>query len=132
MKTETQNTDDHQVKILVEAEPDELENAKRKAARAIAKRVKIPGFRPGKAPYAVIEKQVGAGTILEDAIEILAQDLYPQAIEDAGIKPYGPGMLENISSVEPAKFEFLVPLQAKVNLHDYQEVRIPYELAALD
>ncbi|MFN2198891.1 MAG: trigger factor [Anaerolineales bacterium] len=132
MKTEIQNTDDHQVKILVEAEPEELENAKRKAARAIAKRVKIPGFRPGKAPYAVIEKQVGAGTILEDAIEILAQDLYPQAVEDAGIKPYGPGMLENISSVEPVKFEFLVPLQAEVDLHDYQDVRIPYELAAVD
>lgn len=127
MKTETQNTDDHQVKILVEAEPDELDVAKRKAARAIAKRVKIPGFRPGKAPYAVIEKQVGAGAILEDAIEILAQDLYPQALEDSGVKPYGPGILENITSVEPPKFEFLVPLQAEVVLNDYQSIRLPYE-----
>lgn len=127
MKTETQALDDHQVKLLVEVEPDELDTAKRKAARSIAKRVKIPGFRPGKAPYNVIERQVGEAAILEDAIEILAQDVYPKAVDDAGIKPYGPGMLESIPSMEPPTFEFVVPLQAEVDLGDYAKVRIPYE-----
>lgn len=127
MKTETQALDDHQVKLLVEVEPDELDTAKRKAARSIAKRVKIPGFRPGKAPYNVIERQVGEAAILEDAIEILAQDVYPKAVDVAGIKPYGPGMLESIPSMEPPTFEFVVPLQAEVDLGDYANVRIPYE-----
>lgn len=127
MKIEKQELENHQVKLIVEAEDQELDTAKRKAARAIAKRVKIPGFRPGKAPYNVIERQVGAGTILEDALELLAQDLYPQAIEDTGIKPYGPGSLESIASVDPPTFEFVVPLQAEIELGDYQVVKISYE-----
>lgn len=126
MKVDTQILESHEAKILVEAESAELMDAKQKAARKIARRVKIPGFRPGKAPYNVIERQVGEATIIEDAVEMLAQDLYPRAIEDAGIKPYGPGTLENIVSIDPPQFEFLVPLQAEVKLGDYQAVREPY------
>jgi trigger factor len=127
LKIEKQNLDDHQVKLVVEADENELASAKAKAARSIAKRVKIPGFRPGKAPYHVIERQVGAGTILEDALEILAQELYPQAIEEIGLKPYGPGSLESIANVEPPTFEFVIPLQAEIELGDYQAVKIPYD-----
>ncbi len=46
--------DDHQVKIVAEFEPETLEKFKGKAARQIAAKAKIPGFRPGKAPYDVI------------------------------------------------------------------------------
>jgi trigger factor len=127
LKIETETLDNHQVKLVVEADPDQLEIAKRKAARQIAKRIKIPGFRPGKAPYNVIERQVGEEAILDDAIEQLAQDLYPQALDEAGIKPYGPGTLEKIPSTDPPQFEFMVPLQAEVELGDYQSIRIPYE-----
>jgi trigger factor len=127
LKIETETLDNHQVKLVVEADPDQLEVAKRKAARQIAKRIKIPGFRPGKAPYNVIERQVGEEAILDDAIEQLAQDLYPQALDEAGIKPYGPGTLEKIPSTDPPQFEFMVPLQAEVELGDYQSIRIPYE-----
>ncbi len=127
MKIETQVLENHQVKLQVEATPDELAEAKQKAARAIARRIKIPGFRPGKAPYNVIERQVGEGAIIEDALEILAQELYPKALDEADIKPYGPGSLENIPAMDPPTFEFLVPLEAEVNLGDYEGVRLPYE-----
>ena len=126
MKVDTQILDSHEAKILVEADTTELNDAKQKAARKIARRVKIPGFRPGKAPYNVIERQVGEAAIIEDAVEMLAQELYPLAIDDAGIKPYGPGTLENIPSMDPPQFEFLVPLQAEVILGEYQSVKEPY------
>jgi trigger factor len=128
LKIATEQLDDHQVKITVEVESDEFENAKRRAARKIAKEVKVPGFRPGKAPYPVIERQVGAAAILEEAIEILANDLYPKALDEAEITPYGPGQLENVSSVDPVTLEFITPLEAVVELGDYHAIRIPYEL----
>ena len=59
MKIEREFLEDHQVKITVEVDDEVMEGAKRRAARKIAKRVKIPGFRPGKAPYQVIVRQVG-------------------------------------------------------------------------
>ena len=120
-------TDDHQVKLSVEIEQEQLDIAKRKAARKIAKKTKIPGFRPGKAPFGVIQKYVGEGRILDDALDILINDVYPDIISEAEIEPYGPGSLENVVSLDPPKFEFLVPLKASVVLGDYKEVSIDYQ-----
>jgi trigger factor len=127
LKIETQFLENHQAKLIVELENEPLEDAKRRAARKLAKQVKIPGFRPGKAPYNVIVRHVGEGTILEEATEILVNDFYPKAIEEADIHPYGPGELENIPSMDPPKFEFVVPLRAEVTLGNYKEIRLPYE-----
>jgi len=126
LKIETQHLDDHQVKLTVEVEPDSVDTAKRKAARHIAQRTKIPGFRPGKAPYQVVLRQYGEAAIIEDAIEHLIDDIYPLVIEEAGIKPYGPGKLENVTSMDPMVLEFIVPLQAEVTLGDYSNIRVPY------
>jgi trigger factor len=128
LKIETEYLEDRQAKLTVEVDEDLLEGAKRRAARKIASRAKIPGFRPGKAPYAVIVRQFGDAAILEEAIELLVDDIYPKVLEQAEINPYGPGRLENITSMEPPVLEFVVPLEAEVVLGDYQTLRKPYEL----
>jgi trigger factor len=131
LKIETQPLEDHQVKLTVEVEPESLDQAKQKAARQIARKIKIPGFRPGKAPYPVIVRQVGEEAILEEAIEILVSDIYPKIIDEAGIEPYGPGSLEKIISMEPPVLEFVVPLEAEVELGDYRSISRPYEPPAV-
>jgi trigger factor len=132
LKIEQQPLEDQQVKLIVEVEPDQLEAAKHKAARAIARKAKIPGFRPGKAPYAIIERHAGAAAVLEEAIDILIQELYPKIIDESGIKPYGPGKLEKVVSTDPPTFEFIIPLDAEVELPDFRAVRRDYKLAPLD
>lgn len=127
MKIETIPQEDHQIKLNVEIEPETLEGSKRKAAKKIAKKIKVPGFRPGKAPYNVVQRQVGDGAILEEALNILLQDIYPSIIEEADIDPYGPGSLQNIVSMEPPTFEFMVPLSPEVKLSEYHEVRVELE-----
>ena len=74
MKIDIQPREDHQVILTVEVEPQMLENAKARAARHISKHTKIPGFRPGKAPLAVVQRTVGAEAILEEAVELLIND----------------------------------------------------------
>jgi len=127
LKIETQSLDDHQVKLVVEIDLDILENSKRKAAKTLAKKVKIPGFRPGKAPYNVIQKHVGDSAIFENALDILLEDIYPKVIEEAEVDPYGPGKLENIQTLDPLVLEFLVPLAPIVKLKNYQDIRINFE-----
>ena len=127
MKIETQIQEDHQAKIIVEADNDQMEAMKHRAARKIARKVKIAGFRPGKAPYPVIVRQVGEAAILEEALEILVDDIYPKVIEEANINPYGPGSLENVQSMDPPILEFVVPLEAEVELGDYKSIRVQYE-----
>lgn len=129
MKISSQKTlDDHQMQFTVEVEAQTLDNARQKAARKIAQRIKIPGFRPGKAPFNVVEKQVGLQAIKDEAIDIMLDDVYPKVIEEAGIKPYGPGTLEKIDEEkQPPVFEFRVPLSPEVKLGDYKDIRLPYE-----
>lgn len=129
MKIETHPRDDHQTTMIVELEPEKLEGARRKAARRIAEKVKIPGFRPGKAPYDVVRRLYGDGVLTEEAVEILVDEIYPEALKEADIKPAAAGALENIESLEPPKFIFTVPLLPTVDLGDYKSVRAAYEWA---
>ena len=127
MKIETEFLDDHQVKVLVEFEDELLEQAKRRAARKIAKRTKIPGFRPGKAPYNIVQRHVGDEALVEEGIEILVNDQYSEILKEADIQPYGPGKIENISNLNPMTLELIIPLAAEVELGDYRSIRFPYE-----
>lgn len=128
MKIDQQPLDDHQVRLTVEVENAQLESARKRAARKIAQQVKIPGFRPGKAPYSVIERQVGPEAIEDEALDIVLDDVYPKVIEETGIKPWGPGTLEKVDEdKEPRVFEFRVPLSPTVELGDYKKIRIPFE-----
>ena len=131
MKIESQELDDHQIKLIVETSQEAFEPVKQRAARKLSQRTKIPGFRPGKAPYAIILRQLGEELILEEALELYIQDLYPKVIEEAKIEPYGPGSLEKVISYSPPKFEFIIPLKPVVELGDYQNVRFPYSLTTI-
>lgn len=127
MKIESQPREDHQVNLIVEVDPDQMEKAKRKAARKISERSKIPGFRPGKAPYDVVKRFYGDGAITEEAVEVLVDQIYPDVLKEAGVQPGAAGSLENIEKLDPPTLKFLVPLAPTVDLGDYRSIREPYE-----
>ena len=129
MKIEKELLDDHQVQLTVEVEADVMEANKRRAARQIAKRGKIPGFRPGKAPYDVIVRNYGEAAIVEQAIDILVDEIYPKVLEEAEIKPAAAGSLENIEELDPPKLIFKVPLAPEINLGDYRSIRLKYKFS---
>ncbi|HEY5902956.1 MAG TPA: trigger factor, partial [Anaerolineales bacterium] len=129
MKIEKQIQDDHQAKLVVEVEQEQMEASKRRAARKMASRGKIPGFRPGKAPYPVILRYYGEQAITEQAIDELVDEIYPKVLEEAGIEPAAAGSLESIDNLEPPKLTFRVPLAPEVDLGDYHSIRLPYEWA---
>ena len=131
MNIEQQLLENHQVKLTVQIEPSKLEEAKHRAARRISQQKKIPGFRPGKAPYPIVLRTIGEETILEEALDILVKEIYPKVIEESKIKPYGPGTLENLPKLDPPTFEFIVPLEPEVTLGDYKKIRIPYKIKAI-
>ena len=128
MKIETQPRDDHQVTLIVELETEQMESAKHRAARKISERKAIPGFRPGKAPYEVVVRSFGEKIISEEAVDILLDEVYPKALEDAKLEPAAPGSLEKVEDLEKKpKFTFTVPLVPVTKLGDYRSIRIPYD-----
>ena len=128
MKIETTPRDDHQVKIVAEIEPEVMEKFKRQAARKISQEARIPGFRPGKAPFDVVRRIVGEEAIEKEAIDLMLEDVYPQVLKEAAVEPSGPGNLEEVISHNPPIFAFVVPLMPKVSLGDFHTIQKAYEL----
>ena len=130
MKFEKTIQDDHQAQVVVDVEPDRLEAARHRAARKLAERGKIPGFRPGKAPYEVILRYYGDAAVYEQAVDLLVDEVYPEMLKEADIDPAAAGSLEKIDGTETPRLTFKVPLRPEVSLGDYHEVRLPYEFQA--
>jgi trigger factor len=82
MKTQFEKTGECQGTLTVEAEPAAIESAMKRAARHMAEHARIPGFRKGKAPYAVVVTQFGEAAVFEEAVEILGPELYRQALDE--------------------------------------------------
>jgi trigger factor len=128
LKIETQPRDDHQVTLIVELETEQMEGAKHRAARKISERKAIPGFRPGKAPYEVVLRSFGEGVIVEEATDLLLDEVYPKALEEAKLEPGAAGSLEKVEDLDKKpKFTFTVPLAPAVDLGDYRSIRMPYD-----
>ncbi len=127
MNIQTEHLEDHTARFTVEIEPERLDKAKQTAARALAKRVSIPGFRKGKVPYQILVQYVGEASIVQDAVDDLSQEIYRETLEQSDIIPYGPGSWQDFK-LEPAPtFIYTVPLQPTVETGDYRAVRLPFE-----
>jgi len=127
LKIERQDLENRQVELQVEVASDQLQTAKRAAARRLSRGTKIPGFRPGKAPYEVVVGKFGEEVIFEEALDSLGQEIYRDALEESKIEPYAPGALEEIIREDPLKLRYTVPLAPEVDLGAYREIRIPFE-----
>jgi trigger factor len=126
LKLETTPRDDHQVNVIAEFENSDLDAYMHKAARRISERSKVPGFRPGKAPYPVVLRMYGDEAVREQAIEILVDDKYPEILDEAKIEASGSGKLEDIISTDPPKFSFIIPLAPVVTIGDLKSVKQDY------
>ena len=128
MKFEKKNIENQQVELVVETDADSFGKSKAQAARAISREAKIPGFRPGKAPYDVVKRIYGEEFIEERAVDIMINDLYPKLIKEADLKPYGPGKLDEVLEKNPPKFKLTIPLEPSVELGDYKGIKMAYKL----
>ena len=87
----TEKLEHSQVKLTVAVSAEELDKAKEAAYKKSKNQFQIPGFRKGKATRKVIERLYGKDFFVNDAINNLYPEMYPQALEAAGIEPVGQG-----------------------------------------
>lgn len=127
MNIEKQYQDDHSTKLIVEVNPDQMVAYKKKAATKISSQAKIPGFRPGKAPYDVVLRTYGEAAITEQAVDIFIDKEYSNILKEADVNPGASGTLESIESMDPPKFIFRVPLAPTIDLGDYHSLRLDYK-----
>lgn len=131
LRISTEPMDSRQMALRVEVDPARVEQELRKAARKVAGQYRIPGFRPGKAPYSVIVQQIGLPALFNEFLEPLGEEVYRQALEESKIEPYAIASLD-VDSLEPLTYKFVVPLEPAVDLGDYRSLRLEEPSAEVD
>jgi trigger factor len=115
-----------QVEMEISISPEELEAARERAFRALVKRTKIPGFRPGKAPRKIFESQYGAETIAERAMEEIVPRVYSQAVRENDLDPLEQPQLELLprEDDDPVRVRATVAVRPRIELKDYKGIPI--------
>jgi trigger factor len=126
LKVSTETVATREVTLTIEPDPERVQRAMRDAARQISRYRPVPGFRPGRAPYAMVERIFGRDVILNEALNGMADSLYHDAVTEAGIEPYEHGQLE-IESQDPLVLKTNVPLVPDVTLGNVEELSIEPE-----
>ena len=89
MKSTVEQLSPTRVRINVEVPFEELKPDFDRAYKTLAQQVRIPGFRPGKAPAKLLEARVGRGAILEQVVNDALPGKYREALDSSDVKALG-------------------------------------------
>ncbi len=118
--------DSHEILLTAEVAPERVEKEVRATAKKLGRKVRIPGFRPGKAPINIVIARLGREYILQEVAEALIDEAHQAAIETVKDEVSDGAALKNIT-LEPLTYEFVAPLKPEVDLGDYRSLRVPVE-----
>ncbi len=119
----TEARDDHQLDMTIQIGPERTEELLRRAAKIVSRKYTIPGFRPGKAPYAAVLRRFGRERLLGEIIEEIGEEVIREALESNQVTPYGQISLSEVK-LDPPTFKVVVPLPPTVELGDYRSIRL--------
>lgn len=114
------------VQLRVEAPAEQFDAAVAGALRRLAGRVRLPGFRPGKAPAAMVERAVGWEAVRQEAVDALLPELYSRALDQADVHPVDEPDVE-LGPVERGQafsFTATVTVRPDVDLGDYTSLSV--------
>ena len=128
MQTTVEATDKHTVKLTIEVPADQVDKDLDLTYRSIAREIKIPGFRPGKAPKPIIDAQVGIDVVLEEFVHQSVPSYFRTAVSDEDLAPIGDPDVD-VEQLEPGKaFIFTATVEVRPRLEltkeQYEGVKV--------
>jgi len=129
LKVETERLENCQMALTIEVDEKRAKRALRNVARRISRQAKIPGFRPGKAPYNVVARYFGKEALSKEVLDELGDAVYKEALDKAGLEPFGQAQFTDYET-NPLVLKLIVPLAPVVELGDYRQMRLEPEEAA--
>jgi trigger factor len=128
VKTEVTELPDSRVRVEVEVPADLVGRGLQRAARALAREMRMPGFRKGKAPPSLVIQRLGFGAVLQDAIRESLPEWYEQGLLSSGISPVGDPSIEIVSAPEaegePLEFKFEIGVRPPAKLGEYKGLEV--------
>ena len=118
--------------LEIEVPPAEVDQHFATAYRHVAERTRVPGFRPGKAPRQVIDRFVGRGSVLAEAIDHLVGDAYDRALDETKIIPIDQPQVDidpaSVVEGQAVTFTATVPVRPDVELGAYTDYPFGLEI----
>jgi trigger factor len=126
VKTIVEPLEGNKVKLSVELDESEFGTAIDAAFRKISREVRIPGFRPGKAPRRLVEARVGIDAARQEAIRDSLPDFYERALRENDIEPIAPPEIDITSTeADPTMaFDAVVEIMPTVTVAGYGGLRV--------
>lgn len=128
METSVTELPDSRARVDVEVPAADVDRAMQRAARALAREMRMPGFRKGKAPPSLVIQRLGFGSVLEEAIRDALPEWYERALLASGVSSVGDPSIEIVSAPEeegdPLEFKFEVGVRPAAKLGDYRGLEV--------
>ncbi|RZT12316.1 trigger factor [Mycobacterium sp. BK558] len=126
MKSTVEKLSPTRVRINVEVPFAELEPDIDRAFKQLAKQIRLPGFRPGKAPRKLLEARVGRGAVLEQVVNDALPARYSEAITSESLQPIGQPEIEvtKLEDNEELVFTAEVDVRPEIDLPDLSALTI--------
>lgn len=131
MKTDVEELSPTRVKLTIEVPFEELEHAFDVTYKALAKQVRIKGFRPGKAPARLIDRYVGRGAVVSEAVNHAVPELYNEAVQKEELFALGQPDVEvtKLEDNEELAFTAEVDVRPKFEVKDYKGIEVTVDSA---
>jgi trigger factor len=130
MKVERKNISENRLELIIEVSAEEMANYSKQAAQTISENTKIEGFRPGKAPYEIVQARVGDMVILEEASRVAVSKSIDKAITD-NVTEEWVGQPEititKLAPHNPFEYKALMTLIPSVELGAYKDLNLKLE-----
>lgn len=128
MKTNWELKENSKGQLKVEVDQKVWKDAQEKALDALVKNVEVEGFRKGHAPKKLAEKQVSEQAVLMDAIDLVANDVFAEAMAEHNLEPVAqPSMDVEKLSKDELVFIFSIIVKPEVTLGEYKGIEIEAE-----
>ena len=127
MSVKVENTENkNEVKLTFNIEAEKFEEAMKKVYTKTAKYFNIPGFRKGKAPMQLVERQYGSAIFYEDAFNELVPDIYDEAIKENKIEAVSRPNIDIVQMEKGKELIFTATVETKpeVELGKYKGIEI--------
>jgi trigger factor len=113
-------------KLTVEVPFSELKPSLDAAYRKIAQQINVPGFRRGKVPAVIIDRQIGRGAVLDEAINEALPKLYVQALQDNDLEPLAQPEVDitRLDDNESLEFTAEVDVRPSIELPDLEGIEV--------
>lgn len=128
MKTDVTELPDSRVRVEVEVPAELVDRGVQRAARSLAREMRMPGFRKGKAPPSLVIQRLGFGAVMQEAVRDSLPEWYEQGLLRSGVSPIGDPEIEIVSSPEAEgealEFKFEIGVRPKAKLGEYKGIEV--------